>query len=158
MKRLIAFIPLIFAFIACTNNSNENLASDLLVGTWSKTFSTDEPNFEQSIQYVFGSDNTVITSLVISNTSTSEVVGYRSRALGTYSVIEDILNTNLSEIYTHDDSTGLFSSLEDLEVSDGPQTETVTISFSDNGETLTFIYPPCPPNANCIGSQTFIRQ
>lgn len=155
MKKAITIVSILLLCMSCTNETKTSLSADLIIGTWSKSDSMDDPTLNQSLQYIFNLDNTLEVSRIITNNSTSEIVGFRYKAIGMYEINDDILNMYFSEIYTYDDSSGLYSNTDDLTLSGYTSTEEVTVSFNKDGKMITFFYPPCPPNAICIGSQTF---
>ena len=155
MKKSIMLVSVLLISISCTKEVDTNPQTHKIIGIWSNMSSMDDPNLNTSLRYVFNLDNTIEVTRIVSKKSTSEVLGFRYRAIGTYEINKDILSMHFSEIYTHDDSSGDYSNINDLELSHSSETRVVTVSFSKFGKVMTFIYPPCPENANCIGSQTF---
>lgn len=156
MKKLAIIFSLLMILNSCTNDSEENQL-DLLAGDWAKTEIMENDSLSQSLQYNFSIDKTFIVSTVIIDNTTAQIIGYRYRAIGTYNVKRNILVLNLSEIYIHDDSIGLFSNINDLELSNNSDKQTITFSIDKNQKVLTFKYPPCGPAENCIGTQSFLR-
>ncbi len=154
MRKLIILFTLFMTLNSCTNDSEENQLN-FLVGTWVKTEIMENDSLSQSLQYNFNIDNTFIVSRVIIDNTTTEVIGYRYRALGTYEISENILTLRKLEIYKHDDSSGLFSNINDLELSSDSDKVIITVSIDNSQRVLTFTYPPCKPYENCFGSQSF---
>ena len=153
MKKLFIFSALLLIFNSCTNNSDEDFAV-LLNGVWANNLPIENSNLSQSFQYDFDPDNTFIVSTIVQNEA-GDLLGYRYRALGNYEVNGDMLTLNLLEIFIHNDSNNLFSSLNDLELQSESQQRILT--FSINRNTLIFISPPCGPNELCVVSQSFQR-
>jgi len=156
MKKLSLIFTLLLFFNSCTSDSEENELSSL-IGNWVNTGIIENSNFSQSLLYNFKSDKTFIVSTVIIDNTTTEIMGYRYRGLGTYTLNKNILVLNLLKKYIHDDSTGLFSNINDLELSDDSNRERINFSLNQSLNELTFQYAPCEPNENCIASQTFLR-
>ena len=156
MKKLTIIFCLLMTLNSCTNDSKENQL-DLLAGSWEKTEIMENNSLSQSLQYKFNTDKTFIVSTVIINNATTEIIGYRYRALGSYSINGNVLVLNLSEIYTHDDTTGLFSNINDLELLNNDGIQIITFSINRNQNVLTFTYPPCGTAEICIDTQSFQR-
>lgn len=141
---------------SCTNDSEENQMNSL-AGSWGKTKIMENNSLSQSLQYKFNTDKTFIVSTVIINNTTNEIIGYRYRALGSYSINGNVLVLDLSEIYTHDDTKGLYSNINDLQLSNHDDNQIVTFNINGNQNVLTFTYSPCGTAENCMGTQSFLR-
>ncbi|NAS29991.1 hypothetical protein GTQ40_03310 [Flavobacteriaceae bacterium R38] len=153
MKKLFIFFTLLSIFNSCTSDSEEDF-SDLLSGIWANNSAIENSNLSQSFQYDFNPDSTFTVSTIIQDEA-NVLLGYRYFASGNYEVNGDRLTLNLLEIFIHNDSNTLFSSFEDLEMQEANQQRIFT--FSIDGDTLTFTFPPCGPNELCITSQSFQR-
>ena len=156
MKKLIILFIVLITLNSCTNDSQENQL-DLLEGTWAETEFLENNSLSQSLQYNFSLDNTFIVSMVIIDNITTEIIGYRYRALGTYDTSGDILTLRKLEIYNHDDPSDFYSNINDLELSNDTDKEVITFSIDKDQKVLTFTYTPCGPAENCISTQSFQR-
>lgn len=154
MKRVAIILVVTLTISSCTHDS-ESPQIDLLIGTWSITDILEDSNLSQSLTYDFSSNGTFSVTRVIIDNSTNNIIGYRYRALGSFMSNEDELTLNKVEIYSHNDSNGLYSDINSLELSNENITETVNFSIDNTGGLLTFYYKPCGPNENCIGFQSF---
>ena len=157
MKKLIALSCFLLIFISCTDNDDENSFSNSIIGVWARTEPMEDPSMNQTLQYTFYGDHTVEIVRMAVDASTSEILGFRYKGIGTYEIDGDTLHVSLSEIYKHDDSSELYSSEAELELSDDTSDESLAISFSESGDILIFDYPPCPMNANCIDTLSLER-
>ena len=156
MKKLTLIVAFLMIFTRCTNDSYED-QSDLLIGSWAITEIMEDSSLSQSLQYTFNADKTFVSSRVIIDNTTNEIIGYRYRALGTYDISRDILGLRKSEIYLHDDLSGLFSDINALELANYSDETTINFLIDDSQNLLTFIYPPCGPAESCLGNQIFQR-
>jgi len=152
MKKLFIFFALLLIFNSCTSESDEDFIN-ALNGVWENTSIIDvDNNLSQSFQYNFNLDNTIIITTTVLNDN-EEILGFRFRASGEYTIDNEQLNLNLTTILFNDESNGLFSDLDDLELLNENQQQ--VFGFSINGNTLTFTFPNCGPNELCAESQSF---
>lgn len=156
MKSLQIALALLILATSCSEESEDN-SFNAIIGTWSNSERVENSNYNQPLQYVFNPDHTFTVSRIITDQSTNELVGYRSRAFGMYTIEDNVLHMVHSEVYDHDDTQGLFSTLEDLKLSSEQYEMVITISFQKKQKELVFNYSPCGELANCLSTQTFQR-
>lgn len=157
MKRLSVFLYsllLIIAISSCEDTTPDNNA-DLLSGTWVNVSATETATINAYLSYHFKADNQFEALLSIIDDNANEVLGYRYRGLGTYSLEGDILTLSFTEIYVNDDSRQNYSALNGLMLTDGIQRDVVPISFSEGNSLLTLHYGNCAPNESCLAEQIF---
>lgn len=144
-------------FFSCSKDVEEAPA-DLILGAWEQNELVEGENLIQSLQYVFHSDRKYDLSRTIIDPSTSEVVGYRAKASGTYDINGSRLTLVESERFIHNDSDRLYADLDDLEPFEftGGPTQ-VSFLLDEERNQLTFQFDPCGINENCISSLTFSR-
>lgn len=143
--------------ITSCNEDKQNLKA--LEGTWisAENYAFDDGS-SSSLLYQFNGDGTFSTlARVIKDGNLNNVIGFTYRAEGKFILEEDKLQLSFEQVYLTDDFQNLPSEIEDLILTSDQYIQEVTITFSDQNSILKFIYPPCPPNANCVGSQSFNR-
>ena len=158
IKRVSILFYSVTVLISCSENIDDGLSANEIVGTWFKTDSIENSSYDQSLEYTFNVDNTMVVYRIVLDNNTSETIGYRYKANGTYRLNGTELNMQLFEIYGHDDTMGLFSSIENLKLTGETRTESPSITFSQDKNDLTLNYLPCSTSENCINSQTFQKK
>ncbi|HBS12891.1 MAG TPA: hypothetical protein DEO36_10180 [Flavobacteriaceae bacterium] len=157
MKKLTIVFTLLIIFNSCTNDSEEDQFSSL-IGDWSNVETIDNERLSQSSRYSFNSDKTFVVSTVIIKNDTNEILGYRYRAIGIYSVNENKLTLKSSEIYTHDDSKDdMYSNIDELKTTNENFERSFKFFIDQNKKIVTFIYPPCDPLEDCLDKECFKR-
>ncbi len=115
---------------------------------------TDTVFLIDRLEMTFGEDFTMRKQRVVLDELTRAQLGYRYVSEGTYSTTGLHLTITEEKRGVHSDTAGIFSSTL-IPVAITPSTEVVTYSIESG--TLIFRYPPCPPDANCVESQTFFK-
>lgn len=98
-----------------------------------------------------GKFNSAIAFLDADN---NEVLGYSGRSTGDYSLLDDVLATQTTLVYNVPESA-------DARYVTNAELVQTTENFSSDkkvefvGDKMTWIYPPCGPLENCIGSREF---
>ncbi|HEX2935307.1 MAG TPA: hypothetical protein VHO72_08125 [Bacteroidales bacterium] len=152
----ILFWFLALTFFAC---SKETSNEDKIVGKWFNSDTLRELNRISIAQYDFRADNSLEVLRIEHDLNTKEILGYRYRSTGNYKLEGQQLSFSLQKSYTNDDALRSYSSIEDLKLLDKPvENYMVTCKFGENYKTITFVYPPCGPAENCIGSMTYWRE
>lgn len=154
MKKLTVLLVVLLTLNSCTTDSEENQL-DVLTGSWARTAIVVNTDLSQSHRYDFGHDGTIIVSLLYTDNTTAEIVGYASRSLGTYDISGDKLTLRNLETYKHTDSSRPFSNIDDLELSHTISKIIVTFSIDNTQRMLTLTYPPCGPLALCPPNYRF---
>jgi hypothetical protein len=91
----------------------------------------------------------------IYDASNNEFLGYRYIGFGSYSIIGNKLKIVIREqAFSSDEKSFYAASLSPAEISPVIR----ELAYSIKGNILTIVYPPCAPNENCIGSQTFYKK
>ncbi len=146
---------LIAITISSCEETNPDNTPDPLAGLWVNVSATETATVNTYLSYHFKADNQFEALLSIVDDNANEVLGYRYRGLGTYTLQDETLSISYTEIYVNDDSRQDYSALEDLMLTDGTSEEVVIISFSEGNSLLTLHYGACAPNESCIGQQSF---
>lgn len=150
---------ILLTVLSCSKDDRNHLNVNDLQGIWYNEDYLQEYNRISRLEYNFKSDNTLeVLRLELSNDS-GNILGYRFRTTGNYSLSDDqILFYNLSA-YINDDTQGSCTEIADLKLIDQIIHDyTVTCKIEDNGSRIVFIFPPCGPAANCIGSISLLKQ
>lgn len=115
---------------------------------------TDTVFLIDRLEMTFGEDFTMRKQRVVLDELTRAQLGYRYVSEGSYSTTGLHLTMTEEKRGVHSDTAGIFfPTLIPLVIT--PSTEVVTYSVEIG--TLIFRYPPCPPNADCVESQTLFR-
>jgi len=140
MNKLSFTVVLISIFISCTKETD--VYPTKIVGIWSNSMEID--------------NNFTIERAILNDTS-KEILGYRYKATGKYSLKDDILTINKLQIFEHNDSNGLYTDINNFELSNESES-IVNIKFNDAFDQLHFHYPPCGPLENCVMHEMFERK
>lgn len=161
MKTLIQILFIVFAIaiIGCSEKEENTANADELIATWTEKTVIESSNKYSVVEYVFDENGDYELVRKVYNAKTDEFLGYRYQEIGKFVLIDNQLTFHIQETYVNDDAKGLFSDIENLVlVENSSENEfTLTVKFEDNMNTLIYIYPPCPPNANCIDKSVFIK-
>lgn len=133
-----------------------------VVGTWftEQRFEipggtpTDTVFLIDRLEMSFGEDYTMRKKRVVLVEQTRAQLGYRYVSEGTYSTTGLHLTMTEKKRGVHSDTAGIFSPILIPQVIN-PATEVVT--YSVEGGTLIFRFPPCPPNADCLELQILFK-
>lgn len=132
---------LILTFSNCKKNANGSNAD--ITGKWVKT------EFQGVQQYIFNSDHTVEFDLLVTDSVTKAVMGYRYKRVGKYNIKNDTLT--MFDLSNYSNSKNSFGPITDLIPTNGPATITYSFSLNAQKNKLSF-YFYCPPYANCLPS------
>ncbi|MCE7990722.1 MAG: hypothetical protein HEP71_02030 [Roseivirga sp.] len=159
MQRLSVLLCSLSIFIAISScqETNPDQNTMALNGTWVDVASTETATVNTYLSYHFKANNQLEILRVIINDNNNEVLGFKYRGLGTYSLYEETLTLSVNEVYLNNDTVHGYTALENLVLTDGTFEEVVTISFSENNKILTFEYPPCQATHNCQGELTLYK-
>ena len=155
-KNIITML-IVLVLVSSCSDKEQNLT--WLEGTWVSTENyTFDDGKASSLLYQFNGDGTFkALSRVIKDGNINDVLGYTYRAEGTFTLNESNLTLSFNAIYLSDDNLTYYTELVNLMFVDYNETQELGITFNKEKSKLTFIYPACPPNANCIGNQSFNR-
>jgi len=157
MNKLSFTVVLISIFISCTKETD--VYPTEIVGIWSNSIEIENhQNLTSELLYDFKSDNNFTIERAILNDTSNEILGYRYKATGKYSLNGDVLTINRLQIFEHNDSNGLYSDISNLELSDEISESIVNIKFNDAYDQLHFHYPPCGSLQNCLVHEVFERK
>ncbi len=155
LYRTILATSFLFLFLAC---EEEGDISSHLLGVWIKDFPIENTNQVSRLEYQFKSDNTVEIANKVIDASSHQLLGYRYISEGSYTVVEEQLTLLNLQQYNNDDTKGYYDDADALIPANIEEESVVNISFNRKKDKLTFEYTSCPPNAICLGSQTFYRE
>jgi hypothetical protein len=151
---------LIMAFISCSKEDKITLNNENLKGVWFEENYLEEYNRISRLEYIFKKDNSLEILRKEIDKNSREILGYRYRTLGNYRLDGDQLSFNNLVSYSNDDTQGPYTEIENLQLVEESEgsSYTITCKFEESGKKLIFIYPPCGELANCIGSETLIKE
>jgi hypothetical protein len=148
-------ILVLFGLIACSDDGH-SIEKDIK-GVWAQETYMEDVNHISRGEYHFKDDGQLEVLRIELDIDSREVLGYRSRILGNYGINGNKLSFYNLVMYSNDDTTGPFTELENLtKVAEGGAYD-VTCQIEERGKKLTFIYPPCGPLENCIGTITLMK-
>ncbi|MFV9482435.1 hypothetical protein ACNI3T_01280 [Christiangramia sp. ASW11-125] len=158
MKNLLILLSVLF-LTGCSSD-DETISDTAIEGIWEKT-STLDPiefdgldenlNYEYVIQYKFLDNGKFESFTFIRAIDTSEIAGYMFKELGTFTISNNRLSL-VSDRWISQDDSGALQSLQELSLNEGDIEWSFNFELEQN--TLTFIFDPCGPAENCIGSIT----
>lgn len=160
MKTTLLMIALLLLPFGCVLTAVEGPPD--VAGTWftERRFEipggapTDTVFLIDRLEMTFGEDFSMRKKRVVLDEQTRTLLGYRYVSEGTYSTTGLHVTMIEEKRGVHSDTAGIFSpTLIPLVIT--PSTEVVTYSVEIG--TLIFRYPPCPPDANRLESQTFFK-
>lgn len=133
-----------------------------VVGTWftEQRFEipggapTDTVFLIDRLEMTFDDDFTMRKKRVVLEEQTRAQLGYRYVSEGTFSTTGLHLTMTEEKRGVHSDTAGIFSPVL-IPMAVSATTEVVT--YAIEGRALVLLYPPCPPDANCLESQTLFR-
>lgn len=165
MKRITSLLVLFFSvisfLISCSTDDIGQINDEKLFGIWHEDFLIEDNNQISRLEYSFKNDNSYeILRKRIDNTN-GEILGYRYRELGNFSLRDNTLSfTSIKRYYSDDTGQEEFSEIENLQLVSPDFFDAISekIEFRDNENILAFIPPPCPDNAACIKPPLLERQ
>lgn len=149
-------IIIIGLFLSIGCNILESNNSSSIIGIWIEDLSIESySNLSQRLEYTFDSNNTFKSERIIID-SDKNIIGYRHISNGFYSVSINQLILTTTQTYEIDQQPEpLYVSKDELK--QHQVNENTNVKFTINNNVMIWEYSPCPPNANCIGTQVFTR-
>ena len=149
---------LYFVILALFAGCNDDEISERdIAGVWSKEDVFEDKNRVSKLEYHFKAGNTIELLRTELTLDTREVLGYRHRAVGNYSVSGNKIFLSNLTAYHNDDAVVEYSAIEDLVRT--PETPDIEFTFALRGNReLTLTYPPCGPFENCISTIVLERE
>ncbi len=144
---------LLIAGTSCDKGDEPDLNINLLNGLWVDLAATETATVNSYLSYHFKANNEIEVLRTLKDESLNDIVGYRYRGLGTYSVKGSSITMTITQIYLENPQIDGYSMLDDMILSDGTSEEVVNAGFEDNHQFLTFDRP-CGPNSICMARQT----
>lgn len=149
------FLSIFGAFLltSCQEDEKPIDNSAQVVGYWRNTMVLDDDI--QMIRYYSFSDNGKFQASTVYITADSqELLGYSGRSSGNYTLLDNQLATLATDVYTLPEfSDTPYVPNGSLIYVEGDISREIKVEFSE--DKMTWIYPPCGPLENCIGSQEF---
>jgi hypothetical protein len=151
---------LLLIAISCSKDDRADLDVNDILGIWYQEDFLQEYGRISRLEYNFKDDLSLEVLRIELNPDTRDVLGYRFRTLGNYALLNSQISFFNLTSYTNNDTQGSYTELENLDlINDSVNSQyTVTCKIEDGGNKIVFIYPPCGPAANCIGSTTLIKE
>ena len=151
-----------FLFVTCSDDGpgtegDPRIESENLIWVWHLEPFPAQTELRETISYEFFETGTFEVLNSVEDITENQIVGYRYRATGNYSLSGNRLTMDRNDIYLNNNVSGFSATVEELGLSTDSWTETVEITLNGNGNSLTFDYDPCNDTANCIGTLTFLR-
>jgi len=116
---------------------------------------SDTIRYLSRLEITFSVDQQMETLRLVFDAPTGVFWGYRYASFGYYKVNSNRLTMVTEKSISNDDNEGLYAAEKLVPVPIEP--EILQVTFQITGNKLRLIYPPCPPNANCIDSVTYER-
>ncbi len=158
MKKIAFIIITLFSIASCSNDGEDVLLTKYLIGDWAKIQElASNEGLSESLMYSFKSDGTFTIIRTIMDDDTEKVLGYKYNAIGLYSLLSNKLILNNTEVYINNDSKGLYTTLDNLELSNTTFSQEQSIFFSAQKNVLTLDYGPCDDAANCVNNLVLER-
>jgi hypothetical protein len=161
-KNALIGIVLLFFLVSCSDDSAEFNAQNLY-GTWEQSqFNTEVQLFNVNA-FIFKNDGTFENRGSYRQQDVEVDLGFYFLNTGNYVLNGNkLLFSNLAYFTLPEDSDQQYVLLEDLEQlvpeeGNGNNNFQVEISTNSSKNELTLDYGPCPPNALCLGPQTFFK-
>lgn len=163
MRRIVlcfVFLTLIWSVTGCSNESDNLLKVGDLRGVWVIETPLEEYGWISRLEYRFGEDGIVEILMIALDIRSRDILGYRYWALKKYSLERDQLTLKTLSVHVNDDAQHSYIDLDNLQLQKEAEGEesTFTCRIEGDGNELVFVYPPCGPLENCIGSQAFMRE
>ena len=151
---------LLITIISLSNIGCNILESDnslTITGKWIHDSPFESPpKITQRLEYTFNSDNTFNTETFVID-SLGNILGYRFASNGIYSVFGNRLSIVTPEFLGINlEPAPLYVPKSDLKILQ-VYSESLKIKFNIRNNEMIWIYPPCPPDANCIATRVFVR-
>jgi len=154
----VVFATLILFTIVGGCNVFEN--DNSIEGSWFQESVVESPlagnvNLIQRLEVTFSADHSFESRRIVVDGSTDTILGYRFASRGEYSLLDDKLSMRTIESFSSDD-VELYVPLGELK----PVTNvmSIVVTFKVDGDKMTWRYPPCPEDADCLDTQTFLRK
>lgn len=165
MKIITSLLVLFFLpsslLISCTTEDLGPINDEKLLGIWHEDFLIEDNNQISRLEYSFNTDNSYEVQRKRIDNNSGEILGYRYRELGNFSLRANTLSfTSIKRFNSDNTGQDEFSDIENLQLVSPDFYNTVSekIEFRDNEKILAFIPPPCPDNAACIKPPLLERQ
>jgi hypothetical protein len=135
-----------------------------IIGIWVNEAVYSAPNLVARQTYQFNDDSTVVFTRTLINSDTKAVLGYNYKSTAKFSFDGttlkqygiSVLGVDQSKIKPGDPYyTPLQDLIPYLTISSVSSNE---VAFNADKTKFNFVYPPCPPNASCIGLQLYTKQ
>jgi hypothetical protein len=145
--------------LSCSKDDRDNINYDDILGIWYQEEYLEEYDRISRLEYNFREDQTLEVLRIEIKSDSRNVLGYRFRTLGNYELFNNQISFFNLICYGNNDTKEAYTELENLELVDNSVNDhyTVTCKIEDSGKKIIFIYPPCGPTQNCIGSKTLLR-
>lgn len=160
-KPLIGVI-LLFFLVSCSDDSVE-FTTQNLYGTWEQNQFNPEIELFNVNAFIFKQDGTFEIRRSYRQQDVQIDLGYYSLTTGDYVLTGNkLIFSNLIYFDLPPDSEQIYVLLEELielvpEEGNDMNSFQVEISTNSSKNELTMDYGPCPPNALCLGPQTFFK-
>jgi hypothetical protein len=157
------YIIMMFFLSTIISCQKEELLEEIeqihLQGVWYEEEYLEDYNVISRLEYHFKEDSILEVYRMELNAGTGKLIGYRFKAQGKYYLVGHELSFTYLKTYVNDAFYLVpHANKNEYVGKDIPQTHSVTIEISKDGNTLVFYYPPCLPDANCISSKTLKKQ
>ncbi len=134
-------VVLLLTFDACKKDTKTTSID--ITGKWALT------QFQGIQQYEFKSDQTVEFNVIATDSVTKQVIGYRYKSTGSYTIKNDSLMMFNLKSYTNSKST--YGPATELVPTNGLKTDSYKVALNSQKNKLS-LYFTCPPNADCVPS------
>jgi hypothetical protein len=161
-KKPLIGVVILFFLVSCSDDSTEFTAQNLY-GTWEQSQFNPEVQLFNVNAFIFKNDGTFENRRSYRQQDVEVDLGFYFLNTGNYVLNGNkLLFSNLAYFNLPEDSDQQYVLLEDLvqfmtDEVNGDNNFQAEISINSSKNELTLDYGPCPPNALCLGPQTFFK-
>lgn len=153
-KAMLGIVFIAIVFYACKKDSNIKIT---IVGTWVNTIHYSKAQLYAQT-FVFNTDSTVQISHTVVDSASGNRLGYQYLSNGKFRLNGDQLKLYKLVSLRDTIENTYYLPANQLTLMKKDTLQTYTIKINADGASFYFEYPPCPPNANCIGQVTFSKK
>ena len=142
-------------FTSCQEDEKPIDNSSKVIGYWRNIIDLDD-NQQMIRSYTFSENGKFQSQTAYIKSDIEELLGYSGRSSGDYTLLNNQLTITATDIYTVPESSEnpYVPSISLVYVEEDFSRE-IEVEITD--DKMTWIYPPCGPLENCIGSEVFER-
>jgi hypothetical protein len=153
-KAILGIVFIAIVFYTCKKDSNIKTG---IFGTWVNTIHYSKAQLYAQT-FVFNTDSTVQISRTVVDSASGNMLGYQYLSNGKFRLNGDQLKLYKLVSLRDTIANTYYLPANQLTAMKKDTLQTYIIKINADGNSFYFYYPPCPPNANCIGQLNFIKK